>query len=475
MTGLGRSPARPWTAAAVLCTGFFMVILDTTIVTVALPTIDEDLGFALSDLAWVVNAYLVAFAGLLLLAGRLGDLVGRRRVFVAGLAVFVAASALCAAARTPEQLIAARFAQGAGGAMATAVILGMLVALFPEPRDRARAIGAYSFVGAAGSSLGLTAGGALTDALGWSAVFLVNVPVGAAMIAMALRTLAPDATDDARGAADAPGAVLIVASLMIAVTAIVGVEQHGVGSARTLGLGAVALGLMLAFLARERAVATPLVPLCIFRLRALSAANGVQLFMVAGYFGQQFLVALYLQRVLGFAPREVGLAMLPIAATIAAVSLAGAPRLIARAGAVPALLAGLVLAAASLALLGRAPGDASYAVDVLPALLALGVGAGLSMPALMTIAMSATRTEDAGLASGLLNTTQQVGAALGFAVVATAAAARTAGAAASGEDATAALAAGYRVGFLVAAGAVVAAIGIAVAGLRTRAGEPATA
>lgn len=477
MTGSSPLLGSRRTALAVLCSGFLMVILDTTIVSVALPTIQDDLGFDASELAWVVNAYLVAFGGLLLLCGRVGDLIGRRWMFVAGLAVFVVASLLCGLAQTPGQLIAARFAQGAGGAMSSAVILGMLVALFPRPGEQARAIGVYAFVGAAGASIGLIAGGALTDALDWRWVFLVNLPIGIATIALALRVLDHDRGLGLGRGADVAGAALVVAALMVGIFTIVGVEQHGLGSARTLGLLAVAAAALGAFVLREGRARTPLVPLRFFRLRTLTAANAVQVLMIAGYFGQQFLVALYLQRVLGFSAGEVGLGMLPIALAIGATSLGVTARLIGRTGARSVLLAGLALAATSLAVLSRAPADGAYLVDVLPALVVLGVGAGLSMPALTTIAMSGAPPTDAGLASGLLNTTQQVGASIGFAVLATIAASRTAELAASGSTAADALAGGYGLGFLGAAVSVIGAIALAIAWLprADRAAVPAVA
>lgn len=465
MTGSSPLLGSRRTALAVLCSGFLMVILDTTIVSVALPTIQDDLGFDASELAWVVNAYLVAFGGLLLLCGRVGDLIGRRWMFVAGLAVFVVASLLCGLAQTPGQLIAARFAQGAGGAMSSAVILGMLVALFPRPGEQARAIGVYAFVGAAGASIGLIAGGALTDALDWRWVFLVNLPIGIATIALALRVLGHDRGLGLGRGADVAGAALVVGALMIGIFAIVGVEQHGLGSARTLGLLALAAAALGAFVLREGRARTPLVPLRFFRLRTLTAANAVQVLMIAGYFGQQFLVALYLQRVLGFSAGEVGLGMLPIALAIGATSLGVTARLIGRIGARSVLLAGLALAATSLAVLSRAPADGAYLADVLPALVVLGIGGGLSMPALTTIAMSGAPPTDAGLASGLLNTTQQVGASIGFAVLATIAASRTADLAASGSTAADALAGGYGLGFLGAAISVLGAIALAIAWL----------
>jgi EmrB/QacA subfamily drug resistance transporter len=456
------------TVLAVLCLGFLMVILDGTIVSVALPTIQDRLGFGASELAWVVNAYLVTFGGLLLLAGRAGDLIGRRRVFIAGLVVFTLASLLCGLAQTPGQLVGARLLQGAGGALSSAVILGMLAALFPEPGERARAFAVYAFVGATGASLGTAAGGLLTDALGWRWIFLVNIPIGIATVALAFRTLEPDTGLGVERGADVAGAALIVAALMIGLFAIVGVEEHGLGAEPRLGLLVLAAVLFAAFVAREARARTPLVPLRLLRARPLAVANAVQLLMIAGYFGQQFMLALYLQRVLGFSATGVGVAMLPIPLAIAVTSLGLVAHLIDRLGARAVLLIGLSFAAAGLGVLARTPVVAEYLVDLLPAFLVFGVGAGLSMPALTTIAMSGATDADAGLASGLFNTAQQIASAVGLAVLATIAAVRTdqltAGAQAAGD----ALARGYGAAFLAAALLVLGALALAAVRLPHR-------
>jgi EmrB/QacA subfamily drug resistance transporter len=460
-----------WIALVVLCAGMLMVILDQTIVNVALPSIQADLGFTQSSLAWVVNAYLIAFGGLLLLAGRVGDLVGRRSVFLAGLAVFTAASLLCGLAQSEAMLIGARFVQGLGGALTSAVILGMIVTLFPAPGERAKAIGVYSFVASAGASIGLLAGGALTEAINWHWIFFVNVPIGVATALAARRLLDRDQGLGLARGADVAGAVLVTGALMLAVYTIVGAADHGWGSAHTLGLGAAAAGLLAAFVVREARAASPLVPLRVFRSRTLAAANLIQMLMVAGLFGMFFLGALYLQRVLGFDALEVGLAFLPVALTIGAMSLAVSPRLILRFGALPTLLPGLLLIAAGLVLFQRAPVDGDYVRDLLGVMLLLGVGAGLSFPALMTLAMAGAGPSDAGLASGLVNTTQQVGGALGLAVLATLATTRTEGRLADGAPAAAALTDGYHLAFALGAGLAVAAIALAVV-LLGRAGAP---
>lgn len=458
-------------ALGVLCLGFLMVVLDGTIVSVALPTIQDELQFGSSQVAWVVNAYLVAFGGLLLLAGRLGDLVGRRRIFLAGLAVFTLASLFCGLAQTSGQLIAARVLQGVGGAMASGVILGMLAALFPDPNERAHAFAIYAFVGAAGASIGTVAGGLLTDALSWRWIFLVNVPIGASTIALAARTVNADRGLGLRQGADAGGAALVVAALVAGLLAILGAEDHGLLATRTLGLLALAAVLVVSFVAREARARTPLIPLRLLRVKSLAAANVVQVLMIAGFFGQQFIIALYLQRVLGFSPIDVGLAMLAIPLAIAATSLGIAARLIERLGARTVLLAGLTIASAGLAVLARAPIDGQYLVNLLPAFVAFGLGAGLAMPALTTIAMSDATSTDAGLASGLINTTQQIASCLGFALLAALAAART-DTLTPPTTATDALANGYGTAFLAAALLVLAALALTLATLPPRNRSP---
>jgi EmrB/QacA subfamily drug resistance transporter len=446
-----------------------MVILDQTIVNVALPSIQDDLGFSQSSLAWVVNAYMVAFGGLLLLAGRLGDLIGRRSVLLAGLVVFTAASLLCGIADTSGQLVAARFVQGVGGALASAVILGMIVTLFPEPGERARAIGAFSFAAAAGGSIGNIAGGIITEALSWNWVFLVNLPIGITVVALAVRLLEPDRGLGLRGGADVAGAVLVTGGLMVGVYTIVGAADHGWLSAHTLGLGAVALALIAGFVGRQATAASPLLPLRILRSRDLSGANAVQVLLVAGMFGFMFLSALYMQQVLGYDAAQVGLAILPAALVIGAVSLGLSARLNARFGARTVLLPGLALTVVGLVLLSRIPAAGDYAVDLLPAIVLLAVGFGLAMPALTTLAMSSATPSDSGLASGLFNTTQQVGGALGLAVLATLAASRTDALLAGGDSRAAALTAGYRLALTIAAGFVTVGAVLAAVVLRREA------
>jgi EmrB/QacA subfamily drug resistance transporter len=444
-----------------------MIVLDATIVNVALPSIQDDLGFSQASLAWVVNAYLIAFGGLLLLAGRLGDLISRRGVFLAGLGVFIGASLLCGLAQSQEVLIAARFVQGVGGAMASAVILGMIVTMFPEPREQAKAIGIYGFVASAGASAGLLAGGVLTEAINWHWIFFVNIPIGIATAVFAVRLIEKDRGIGFGEGADVLGAVLITAALMLLVYTIVEpAADQGWGATQTLGLGAVSLGLLAAFIAREATARNPLIPLRIFRSRNVSGANAIQALLVAGMYGMFFLGALYMERVLGYDPLEIGLAFLPSTIIMGALSVRYTERLVMRFGAKTTLMPGLFAIAAGLLLFTRAPVDADYVTHVLPVQVLLGAGIGSSFPALMTLAMSGATQEDAGLASGLVNTTVQVGAALGLAALATLATNRTEALSDSGESVAAALNGGFHLGYAIGAGLVLAAIGVALAVLR---------
>jgi EmrB/QacA subfamily drug resistance transporter len=475
MTDSSTDRAR-WIALVVLCVGMLMIILDQTIVNVALPSIQSDLGFSQSSLAWVVNAYLIAFGGLLLLAGRLGDLIGRKTIFMIGLAVFTTASLVCGLADSQGLLIGARFVQGIGGALTSAVILGMIVTMFPEPRERAKAIGVYSFVAAAGASIGLLAGGVITEAINWHWIFFVNLPIAIVTGVLTARLLDRDSGIGLDRGADLLGALLIVGSLMLGVYAIVGTSDHGWGSAHTIGFGGAAVALLAGFIVREKRTGTPLVPLRIFRSRNLAGANLIQALMVAGLFGMFFLGAIYLQRVLGYDALEVGLAFLPVAVIIGALSLGFSARLNMRFGARATLVPGLVLIAVGLLLFARAPVNADYLTDLLPVMVLLGTGAGLCFPSLMTLAMSGATESDSGLASGLVNTTLQVGGALGLAVVATLSTSRTDSLLAGGDSAASALTGGFHLAFLVGAGLVVAAIGVAVSVLRPAAvaeGAPA--
>lgn len=461
MTGRKR-----WAALLTLCAGLLMIILDGTVVTVALPAIQQDLGFSSTDLSWVVGAYLIPFGGLLLLAGRIGDLTGRRRVFLIGVAAFAAASALCGLATSPAMLLCARFLQGAAGAVASAVILGMVVGLFPDVRDRAKAIGIYSFVGAAGAAIGLLAGGLLTQALSWHWVFLVNVPIGIATVVAAQWILPSDHAAAEKRGKDISGAVLVTAGLMLAVFTITETPEHGWTSWFTVIGGAASLLLLAGFIAREHLATAPLLPLSVLSDRTVWGANLVQFLVVGALFAFQFLLALYLQRVLGLGAAATGLAFLPITGVIGLFSLAISPRAMGRWGGRPVLMAGVALIAIGLALLAKVPVDGQYLADVFPATVVMGAGGGLTLPAVASLGMSAATPQDAGLASGLLNTTQQVGGALGLAVLTSLAAAATSRALDAGTGSTTALVQGYRLALGLGAGITLVALIIAAVALK---------
>jgi EmrB/QacA subfamily drug resistance transporter len=444
---------RRWIALTVLCAGMLMIILDVTIVNVALPAIQRDLGFSQSGLAWVINAYLIPFGSLLLLAGRIGDLMSRRGVFIGGLVLFTAASAACGLADSRAMLIAARFAQGVGGAMTSAVILGMIVTMFPRPREQARAIGVYAFVASAGGAVGLLLGGVLTETINWHWIFFVNVPVGVATVIAARRLLAD--------------AALITAALMVTVYTIVDpAATYGWAAPRTLALAAVAVALLIAFLVREATAATPLVSLRIFRSRGLSGANLAQLLSAAGMFGMFFVGVLYVQHVLGYDALHIGLAFLPVTVVMGGLSLRYTDRLINRFGARALVVTGLGLVTAGLALFARVPVHGHYLVDVLPSMLLIGLGGGCAFPALAALAMAEATPEDAGLASGVFNTTAQVGSALGLAVLATLSAGRYAGLRKAGVSDVLAQTGGYRLAFLTAAALVAAGLAVTITVLR---------
>jgi EmrB/QacA subfamily drug resistance transporter len=457
-----QNDRRRWLALYVLCVGMLMIVLDATIVNVALPSIQEDLDFSQSSLAWVVNAYLIAFGGLLLLAGRIGDLVGQRRIFLGGLAIFTGASLLCAVAQSQEVLIGARFIQGVGGALTSAVILGMIVTMFPEPREQAKAIGVYSFVASAGGSIGLLAGGALTEAINWHWIFFVNLPIGIATAFLALRLVEGREGIGLGAGADVPGALLITGGLMLGVYTILEVGEQGWGSGQTLGLGGASVALIAAFFVRQARIPNPLMPLRLFRSRNVVGANVIQALFVAGMYGMFFLGALYMQRLLGYGALEVGLAFLPATIVIGTLSLGFSERLNMRFGPRATLIPSLVFIAAALLLFARAPAGGSYLSDILPVMILLGLGAGLAFPSLMTLAMSGATPRDSGLASGLANTTLQVGGAIGLAVLATLATERTDGLLADGESIASALNSGYHLAYLIGAALVVVAIAVAL-------------
>jgi EmrB/QacA subfamily drug resistance transporter len=463
-----------WLALYLLCFGDLMIVLDSTIVNVALPSIRADLGFSEASLAWVVNSYLLTFGGFLLLGGRLGDLFGHRRLFLIGISVFTLASLACGLAGSKAILIAARAVQGLGGAVVSVVALSLIMILFTEPAERAKAMGIVGFVLSGGGTAGVLLGGVLTDALSWHWIFLVNIPIGIAVFAVCLRLLPGEpGPAEAERRLDVAGAVTVTASLMLAVYAIVNGNQAGWASGRTIGLLAAAGALLAVFVAIEARVAAPLMPLGLFRLRNLSTANIVGVLMAGAMFGWFFLSALYLQRVLGYSPLRVGLAFLPGTVIWGAASIALSDRLVMRFGIKVPLVGGLLLFVLGLVLFARAPADGSYAIDVLPGMILMGIGGGITFNPILLAAMGDVAPTEAGLASGIVNTAFMMGGALGLAVLASLAASRTDSLAASGERPLDALTGGYHAAFL--AGALFAAVAgtVGAAFLRTSpAGAP---
>lgn len=473
LSGSATRPATPagasrWVALVVLCAGMLMIVLDVTIVNVALPSIQADLRFSQAGLAWVVNAYLIAFGGLLLLAGRLGDLAGRRNVFLTGLGVFTAASLMCGLAQAQWMLIGARFLQGIGGAFTSAVILSMIVTLFPEPREMAKAIGVYAFVASAGGAIGLLAGGILTQAINWHWIFYVNLPVGAVTAVLTVLVIPRDQGTGLRAGADIAGALLITSAMMLTVFTIVKpAAEDGWTAGTTLAFGGVSIALLAGFILRQQTARNPLMPLRVLAIRNIAGANLVQILSVAGMFGMFFLGSLYLRLVLGYSPLRIGLAFLPVTITMGTLSVRYTERISARFGQRAVLIAGLALITAALVLFTQAPAGGGYASHILPVTILMGTGAGLAFPALMTVAMTGVTPADAGLASGLVNATAQVGGAIGLAVLATVSAGHTSTLAARGQSLPVALTGGYHLAFWIAAGLVAAAIAVAVGVLRT--------
>jgi EmrB/QacA subfamily drug resistance transporter len=455
-----------WLALYVLCAGMLMIVLDATIVNVALPTIQDDLGFSQSNLAWVVNAYMIPFGGLLLLAGRIGDLIGQRRIFLSGLTVFILASLACAASQNQEMLVGFRFVQGIGGAFASAVILGMIVTMFPEPAKQAKAIGVYGFVASAGASIGLLLGGVLTEAISWHWIFIINLPIGIAVAYLARQLVADHRGIGLQEGADFPGAALITISLMLAVFTILQITEWGWIDARTLGFSAVSAVLLAVFIHRQATIANPLMPLRLFRNRNVAGSNVLQALLVAGMFGMFFLGALYLQRVLGYTALEVGLAFLPTTVVMGALSLGFSEKLIMRFGPRTTLIPGVCLVVVALLLFARTPVDGNYLTDLLPPFLLIAVGVGTAFPAIMTLAMSGATPQDAGLASGFVNTSMQVGGAIGLAVLATLSTERTNSLLDEGVSNPSALTSGYHLAYLIGAGLAATAVAIAIFVLR---------
>jgi EmrB/QacA subfamily drug resistance transporter len=448
-----------WLSLVILCTGFLLIVVDMTIVNVALPSIGRDLRFSAAGLAWVVNGYLVAFAGLLLLAGRLADLVGGKRVFMAGLFVFTLGSFACGLAQNQWMLVVARFIQGVGGAASSAVILAMIVGLFPEPNEQAKAFGVFSFIASAGAAIGLVAGGVITQTVNWHWIFFVNVPLGGATAILGQRFLPLDRRLVVGGRPDVLGAALVTAALMLGIYSIV-------TASLTPGLGALAL--LAAFVVRQARAANPIMPLRLLRSRVLAGANAVQALMSAAFLGFFFVASLDLERVLGYDPLALGLGFLPVAVVMGVFSVRYGAKLTMRFGPFRVLMAGQAVAAAALVLVAAGPDHAEYVRDLFVPMALLGLGGGLTFPALTLIAMSETPPADSGLASGLLNTTGQVGGALGLAVLAAVAATRAAALAPGAADPLNALAGGYHLAWTLSAAAVVVSAAVAAVTLRPR-------
>ena len=444
-------PVKRWLALVVLCLGMLMIVLDTTIVNVALPSIRESLNFNETSLAWIVNAYLLTFGGFLLLGGRLSDIFGHRRLFLIGITLFTLASLACGLAITQGFLIVARGVQGIGGAIVSAVALSLMMDLFTEPAERAKAMGVFGFVAAGGGSIGVLLGGVLTSVLNWHWIFLVNIPVGVLVFVLSLILLPGTRVHAFKGRLDIAGALTVTTSLMLAVYAIVNGTNTGWMSGQTIGLLATALVLMMIFLLIEARVSAPLMPLGLFRLRNVATANAVGVLWAAAMFAWFFLSALYLQLVLRYSPMQVGLAFLPANLIMAIFSLGLSAKLIMRFGIRIPLSIGLFLAAIGLVLFARAPVDGNFVFDVLPSMILLGLGAGIAFNPMLLAAMSDVAPTESGLASGIVNTSFMMGGALGLAILASLAASRTSSLLSSGSSHLIALNAGYHAAFFMGA------------------------
>jgi EmrB/QacA subfamily drug resistance transporter len=463
---------KRWLALYLLCLGELMIVLDTTVVNVALPSIREDLRFTESSLVWVVNAYMLTYGGFLLLGGRLGDLYGNRKMFLGGITLFTLASVACGLASSQAVLIAARAIQGLGGAVVSAVALSLIINLFTQPGERAKAMGFYGFVCAGGGSLGVLLGGALTDAISWHWVFLINVPIGIAVYAWCLAVLPADRGAPGRARLDVGGAVTVTASLMLAIYAIVNGNEAGWRSAQTLGLLAAAAVLLASFLVIEARAQSPLMPLGLIRLRSVAVANVVGALWAAAMFAWFFISALYMQLVLGYTPLQVGLAFLPSNLIMAAFSLGLSAKMVMRFGIRAPIALGLGLAALGLALFAMSPVGGSFVLHVLPGMLLLGLGCGMALNPVLLAAMSDVEPSESGLASGIVNTAFMMGGALGLAVLASLSAARTESLLAAGAALPEALTSGYQWAFGV--GAAFAALAALLSALLPRAGaQPA--
>ena len=464
------SDRRRWIALAVLCLGQLMMVLDATIVNVALPSIQHDLHFSQGNLTWVMNGYLITFGGFLLLAGRLGDLVGRKRVFLTGLVMFTVASVLCGIADSQALLIGARLLQGIGGAVASSVILAIIVTEFPERVDQGKAMGMYAFVSAGGGSIGLLAGGVLTQSLDWHWIFFVNVPIGLLAFALGKVLIVENEGIGLSGGVDWLGSALITLATMLGAFAIVKSTEYGLLSARTLGVGAASLLLLAGFLALEARLENPIMPLRVLRLRMLMGSSLVRGLLVTGMFSAFFLGSLYLERVLGYNAIDTGLAFLPLTASIAIMSVGLTARVAERFGALNTLGAGLASIVAGLLLLAIAGVHASYFPGLFFAFLLIGLGAGASFLPLLTMGMADAPPRDAGLASGIINVSVQLFGAIGLASLGTIATDHTKSLSAGGHSLISALTGGYHLAYLVAAACVAAGVLAAFLVLRPPAG-----
>src|SRR5262245_11180872 len=443
-----------------------MVVVAGTVVHVALPAIQHDLGFGQASLTWVVNAYLITFGGFLLMAGRLGDLIGRKRVFLAGIAAFTAASALCGLAADPAVLIAARLLQGIGGALAAAAILAILVTEFTEPMERAKAMSVYMFTVTAGGSLGLLAGGVLTSSLGWRWVFFVNLPIGVATLLLGAALIRENVGIGLRHGVDVAGSILVTAAMMTGVYAIVGTSRHGWASAHTLAFGGGALALLAAFLVVESRHANPIMPLRVLRTRGLAGSSVVRALLATGIFTAFFVGALSLEHVHGYGALRTGLAFMPLTLAIGLLSLGITARMVQRFGATRTLVAGLLVVVSALVLLSQAGAGDGYFPTLFAAFALLGLGAGTAFMPLLQLAMADVPQQDAGLASAIVNASLQIGAALGLAALAAISTGHTRTLLASGSTQADALTGGFQLAFLLAAGCVAVGIALALALLR---------
>jgi EmrB/QacA subfamily drug resistance transporter len=461
------SERRRWRALVVVCFGQLMIVLDSTIVNVALPSIQRDLHFSQADLTWVVNAYLITYGSLLLLAGRAGDLFGRKKVFLAGVAVFTAASVLSGFAYDPAVLVAARFLQGAGGALSAGVILALIITGFPKPVERAQAMSVFTFVLAGGGSLGLLAGGLLTESINWHWIFFINLPIGVATFVAGAALIDETAGAGLRQRVDVAGSILVTAAMVLGVYAIVTAAQYGWATTHTLGFGAAAVGLLAAFLALEARIENPILPLRILRLRSLTGASAARAMLATGMFATFFMGALYLQHVKGYNSLGTGLAFLPSTLTLGVLSTGITARLMRSFGPRAMLIPGLATITTALALLATADMNASYFPGIFGGYLLFGIGAGMSFMPLMTIMMAEVPMADAGVASGVANVTMQVGAALGLAALGTISTDYSRTLIGQGQTVVSALAGGYQLGFAIAAACVATALVIVVVVLRS--------